>query len=74
MPSLMFNEVSFSLVHYESCVMDIGIPPLSLNSLGTLQMEFLVCNDIWTSRHILSTKLEGYFGVLWAELSIWAAQ
>jgi hypothetical protein len=70
MRSLMFNEVGFSLVHYESCVMDIGIPPLSLNSLGTLQMEFLVCNDIWTSEHILSTKLEGYFGVLWAELSI----
>jgi len=33
-----------------------------------------VCNDIGTSEHVLSTKLEGYFGVLWAELSIWAAQ
>jgi len=37
-------------------------------------MEFLVCNDIATSEHDLSTKLEGYFGVLWAELSIWAVQ
>ena len=25
-------------------------------------MEFLVCNDIGTSEHVLSTKLEGYFG------------
>jgi hypothetical protein len=32
MPSSMFNEVGFGLVHYESCMMDIGIPPLSLNS------------------------------------------
>jgi len=32
MPSAMFNEVGFGLVHYESCTMDIGIPPLSLNS------------------------------------------
>ena len=32
MPSLMFDEVGFSLVHYESCGMGIGIPPLSLNS------------------------------------------
>jgi hypothetical protein len=37
-------------------------------------MKFLVCNDIGTSGHVFSTKLEGYFGVLWAELSIWAAQ
>ena len=49
--------------------------PLSEPQLsGTLQMEFLVCNDIGTSEHALSTKLDGYFGVLWAELSIWAAQ
>jgi hypothetical protein len=32
MPSLMFNKVGFILVHYESCAMDIGIPPLNLNS------------------------------------------
>jgi len=32
MPSLMFDKVGFSLVHYERCVMGIGIPPLSLNS------------------------------------------
>jgi hypothetical protein len=32
MPSLMFDKVGFSLVHYESCAMGIGIPPLSLNS------------------------------------------
>ena len=37
-------------------------------------MEFLVCNDIGTSEHVVSTKLEGHFGVLWAELTIWAAQ
>jgi hypothetical protein len=49
-------------------------PPSEPQLLGTLQMEFLVCNDIGTSEHVLSTKLEEYFGVLWAELSIWAAQ
>jgi len=32
MPSLIFDKVSFSLVHYESCAMGIGNPPLSLNS------------------------------------------
>jgi len=32
MPSLMFDEVSFGLVHYESCAMGIGISPPSLNS------------------------------------------
>jgi len=32
MPSLMFDKVGFSLVHYESCAMGIVIPPLSLNS------------------------------------------
>jgi hypothetical protein len=53
--------------------MGIGIPS-EPQLLGTLQMEFLVCNDIGTSEHVLSTKLEEYFGVLWAELSIWAAQ
>ena len=37
-------------------------------------MEFLMCNDFCTSEHVVSTKLEGYFGMLWAELSIWAAQ
>jgi hypothetical protein len=37
-------------------------------------MEFLVCNDIGTPEHVLSTKLEGYFGALWVELSIWAVQ
>jgi hypothetical protein len=55
----------------------LGFPAGKASELqlsGTLQMEFLVCNDIGTSEHVLSTKLEGYFGVLWAELSIWAAQ
>jgi len=32
MPSLMFDKVGFNHVHYESCAMGIGIPPLSLNS------------------------------------------
>ena len=32
MPSLMFDKLGFSLVPYESCRMDIEIPPLSLNS------------------------------------------
>jgi len=32
MPSLMFDKVGFSLVHYASCGMGIGIPPLNLNS------------------------------------------
>ena len=50
------------------------VSPSEPQLLGTLQMEFLVCNDIGTSEHVLSTKLEEYFGVLWAELSIWAAQ
>jgi len=33
-------------------------------------METLVCNNIGSLVHVLSTKFEGYFGVLWAELSI----
>ena len=37
-------------------------------------MEFLVYNDIGTSDHVLSTKLDGYFWVLLVELSIWAVQ
>jgi len=49
-------------------------PPSESQLSDTLQMEFLVRNDIRTSEHVLSTKLEGYFGVLWAELSIWAVQ
>jgi len=32
MPALISDKVDFSLVHYESCAMGIGIPPLSLNS------------------------------------------
>jgi len=32
MPSLIFDKVGYSLVHYESCVMGIGIHPQSLNS------------------------------------------
>jgi len=32
MPCLMFNKLGFSLVHNVSCVMDIGMPPLSLSS------------------------------------------
>ena len=27
MPSLIFDKVGFGLVHYDSCVMGIGIPP-----------------------------------------------
>ena len=38
------------------------VSPSEPQLLGTLQMEFLVCNDIGTSEHVLSTKLEGYFG------------
>jgi hypothetical protein len=72
MRSLMFDKVGFSLVHYESCGMGISIPSSEPQLSSILQMEFLLCNDIRTSGHILSTELEGYFGVLWAELSIWA--
>jgi len=32
MPSLMFDKVGFSHIHYESCAMGIGIPPPSINS------------------------------------------
>jgi len=73
MPSLMFDKVGFSIVHYESCAMGIGILPLSLNCQAYCRWNSL-CNDIGTSEHVLSTQLEGYFGGLWAELSIWAAQ
>jgi len=45
-------------------------PPSEPQLSGTLQVECPVCNDIRTSEHVLSTKLEGYFGVL----SIWAVQ
>jgi hypothetical protein len=74
MPSVIFNKVGFSHVHYESCAMGIGIPPSESQLWGTLQMKFLVCNDIETSEHVLSMKLEGYYGVFSVELSIWAAQ
>jgi hypothetical protein len=57
MPSLIFDKVGLSLVHYESCVMGIGIPSEPQLS-DTLQMEFFGCNDIGTSEHDLSTKLE----------------
>jgi hypothetical protein len=38
-------------------------PPSELQLLGTLQMEFLVCNDIGTSEHVLSWKdIVGCYG------------
>jgi len=41
MLSLMVNKVGFSLVHYESCAMGIGIPPLSLNSQAHCRWDYL---------------------------------
>jgi hypothetical protein len=41
MPSLMFDKVGFSLVHYESCAMGISIPPLSLNSWAHCRLNCL---------------------------------
>jgi hypothetical protein len=32
MPSLIVDKVGFSFVHYKSCAMGIGIPPLNVNS------------------------------------------
>jgi hypothetical protein len=74
MPSLIFDKVSFSFVHYESCVMGIGTPPLSLNSQAHCRWNSLCVMILGLQSMSLSTKLEGYFRVLWAELSIWAVQ
>jgi hypothetical protein len=50
MPSLMFNKAGFSLVCYESCAMDIGIPPLSLNF-------WAYCR--WNSLCVMILELQG---------------
>jgi hypothetical protein len=50
MPSLTFDKVGFSLVHYESCAMGIGIPPLSLNSQGHCR---------WNSLCVIILGLQG---------------
>jgi len=64
MPSLIFDKVGFTFVHYESCATGIGFPPSESQLSGILQMQFLVCNDIGTSVYVFSTKLVGSFEVI----------
>jgi len=52
MRSLMSKDVGFSLVHYESCAMDTGIPPLSLNSGAHCK---------WNSWCVMILGLQGMF-------------
>jgi len=74
MPSLIFDKVGFSLVHYGSCAMGIGIPPPSLNSRVHCRWNSLSVMILGLQSMSLALSLKDILGGLWAELSIWAAQ
>jgi hypothetical protein len=65
MPSLIFDIVGFSLVHYESCAMGIGIPPLSLNSWAHCRWNSLCVIILGLQSMSLALTLNdslGYYG------------
>jgi len=62
MPSLMFGKVGFSLVHYESCAMDIGIPPLSLNSQAHFRWNSLCAMILGLQSMSLAPYLKDILG------------
>jgi len=62
MPSLMFDKVGFGLVHYESCVMDIGIPTLSLNSQAHCRWNSLCVMILGLQSMSLALSLKDILG------------
>jgi len=62
MPSLIFDKVGFSLVHYESCVMGIGIPPLSLNSWAHCRWNSLCVMILGLQSMSLALSLKDILG------------
>jgi len=62
MPSLMFDKVGFSLVHYESCVMGIGIPPLNLNSRAHCRWNSLCVMILGPQSMSLALSLKNILG------------
>jgi len=62
MSSLMFHIVSFSLVHYESCVMGIGIPPLNLNCQADCRWNSLCIMILGFQSMSLALSLEDIMG------------
>jgi hypothetical protein len=62
MPSLMFDKVGFSLVHYESCGMGIGIPPLSLNSQAHCRWNSLCVMILGLQSMSLALSLKDILG------------
>jgi len=65
MPYLIFDKVGFSLVHYESCAMGIGILPLNLNSQAHCRWNSL-CTMIlglqWMSLALSLKDILGCYG------------
>jgi len=60
----MFDKVCFSLVHYESCVMGIGIPPLSLNSQAYCRWNSLCAMILGLQSMSLALSLKDILGVM----------
>jgi len=62
MLSLMFDKVGFSVVHYESCAMGIGILPLSLNSQAHCRWNSLCVMILGLQRMSLALSLKDILG------------
>jgi len=62
MSSLMFDKVGFSLVHYESYAMGIGILPLSLNSQAHCRWDSLCVMILGLQSMSLTLSLKDILG------------
>jgi len=62
MPSLMFDKVGFSLVHYESCMMGNDILPLSLNSQAYCRWNSLCAMILGLQSMFLALSLKVIWG------------
>jgi hypothetical protein len=62
MPSLMFDKEGFSLIHYESCTMGNGIPPLSLNSQTYCRWNFMYAMILGLQSMFLALNLKDIWG------------
>jgi hypothetical protein len=62
MPSVIFDKVGFSVVHYESCVMGIGIPSLSLNSSVNCRWNSLCVMILGLQSMFLALSLKDILG------------
>jgi len=60
--SLMFDNVGFSLVHYESCTMSIGILPWSLNSQAHCRWDSLCVMMLGLQSMSLALSLKDILG------------